>query len=76
MKRFKPDMLIVDTDMPGFTRDMINSIRKISKTMPIVGISDNTLDFIRNKELADVLNEHLSKPINIKSLMEILEDQL
>ncbi|MEA2076455.1 MAG: ATP-binding protein [Candidatus Marinimicrobia bacterium] len=76
LKRYHPDILIVDTDMPGFTNDMIKSIRKISKTMPIVGISDNTLDFIRNKEMTDVLNDHLSKPINIKSLMEILEEQL
>ena len=76
LQRYIPEVLLVDTDMPGFTEETVEEIRKVSKNIPIIGISDNTLDFIRNKEIGSVLDEHISKPINIKILMEILEDHL
>jgi PAS domain S-box-containing protein len=76
IKKYDPDLLLVDMYMPGFTPETINSIREISNSIPIIGISDNTLDFIRNKEIASDLDEHISKPINIKHLIEILETKL
>lgn len=76
LQRYMPEALLVDTDMPGFTDETVEEIKKVSKDIPIIGISDNTLDFIRNKEIGSVLDEYISKPINIKILMEILENHL
>ena len=75
VKRYNPDIMIADIDMPGFTGETVAKVRDISPQMKIVGLSDNTLDFIRNKELVELLDDHLTKPINIKSMMEKLEDK-
>ena len=75
INQYKPGLLLADMDMPGFTTDSIEKIRKISPKIPIIGITDKTLDFVRNKEFESALDEHISKPINIKSLMNIIENQ-
>ena len=74
IKRYHPDIMIADIDMTGFTQETVIKAREILPLMKIIGLSDNTLDFIRNKELADLLDDRLSKPINIKSMLEMLED--
>ena len=74
--QYKPGILLVDMDIPGFSEDTIEAIRKTSPETPIIGITDKTLDFARDKELGNALDEHISKPINIKSLINIIEVQL
>jgi len=74
--QYKPGILLVNIDMPGFDEDTIEAIRKISPETPIIGITDKTLDFARNKEIEDTMDERISKPINIKSLISIIEEQL
>ena len=76
IKQYNPKILLVDMDMPGFTEDSIEEIRKLSAKTPIIGITDKAFDFLRNKEIESALDEHISKPINIKSMMDIIEDQL
>ncbi|MCF7832698.1 MAG: PAS domain S-box protein [Candidatus Marinimicrobia bacterium] len=76
LSQYNPRILIADLDMPGFTDETIEAIRKSHKGIPIIGITDNTLDFVRNKEIISILDGHVTKPINIKNLLEILETQL
>jgi DNA-binding NtrC family response regulator len=74
--RYHPDILIIATDMPGFSEQLINLIRDKGHDLPIVGISDNNLDLVKQKEPMEILDGHLSKPLNIKSLLDMLESQL
>jgi CheY-like chemotaxis protein/anti-sigma regulatory factor (Ser/Thr protein kinase) len=76
IERYHPDILIITTDMPGFSEELINVIRDKGHDLPIIGISDNNLDLVKQKELMQILDGHLSKPLNIKSLLDMLESKL
>jgi len=76
LDRYEPKILIADTDMTGFDKELIESIRKRENKIPIIGISDITLDNDISRELIDMLDAHLTKPINIKSLLSILDEKL
>jgi anti-sigma regulatory factor (Ser/Thr protein kinase) len=58
--RYHPDILIIATDMPGFSEQLINLIRDKGHDLPIVGISDNNLDLVKQKELMQILDGHLT----------------
>lgn len=76
VREYHPDILIVNTDMLGFNAETMIEVRNLNDCMPVIGISDTTPDAQKSKELANILDKHLSKPINIKSLMEALDEQL
>ena len=76
MDRYEPNVLLADADMPGFDDELISKLRENHRNIPIIGISDNIHDIARKKEMSDIFDGHLTKPINIKSLMSILEEKL
>ena len=73
IQRYAPDILIADLDIPDFS---VDEIREKVAGMKIIGISDNPIEFVKDQEEGSKLEHHLSKPINIKNLMEILDKEL
>ena len=76
IERYSPHMLIINTSISDYSHGMIETIRKDHQELPIIGISDNIQGPIKNKDLSELLNGHFTKPINIKSLMDIIENNL
>jgi len=69
----KYDLILMDIQMPimdGYEATKI--IRKLNSTIPIVALSANAMkeDIEKTKSLG--MNEHLSKPIDVKKLYQIL----
>lgn len=73
INRYSPDIVIVDLEVPELS---IEKVKEVTQTIKIVGISDNPAEFIKNQQLDLLLDDHLSKPINVKNLMEILDRQI
>ncbi|WP_008308948.1 CHASE2 domain-containing protein [Leptolyngbya sp. PCC 6406] len=75
----KPDLTIVDL-MPLTTegKDILQRLKKSPKTgdLPLVVTSANALDYAENKNLPEGISAFLSKPIDFKKLLIVLEMQL
>lgn len=76
IQRYHPHALIIATDIPGLSDKLIDEIRKDKESLPVIGISDNNLDMDKQKEMAQIFDGHLSKPLNIKFLLDMLESKL
>lgn len=75
------DIIFMDIMMPNMggldaTRAIRNIERSDCKEVPIVAMSANAFDEDVKKSIASGMNEHLSKPIDISKLMEIMEKYL
>jgi signal transduction histidine kinase/ABC-type uncharacterized transport system substrate-binding protein/CheY-like chemotaxis protein len=73
IQRYSPDILIADLDIPDFS---VDEIKEKATDIKIIGISDNPIEFAKDREEGSKIEHHLSKPINIKNLMEILDKEL
>ena len=72
------DLIIMDIKMPvmnGYeAAEKIRSMdRPDSKSIPIIALTANTFQDDINKALASGMNDHLSKPIDIKIIMDTLD---
>lgn len=76
IQRYHPNALIIATDIPGFSDNLIDEIKENNDSLPVIGISDNNLDTEKQKDMTQILDGHLSKPLNIKSLLDMLESKL
>ena len=84
MKESKPhtfDLILMDIMMPVMdgleaTRQIRQIQREDCRTIPIVAMSANAFDEDVKRSLASGMNGHLSKPINIGKLKEILSSVL
>ena len=76
LDRYEPKALIINAEMNGFHTEFISELRKKHPDIPIIGISDTTADMERKKQMSELLDGHLIKPINIKILMNTLEEKL
>ena len=71
------DLILMDIMMPvkdglEATREIRNLSKADSGTIPIVAMSANAFDEDVRRSLASGMNGHLSKPINIQKLKEMI----
>ena len=84
MKNSSPgyyDLILMDIMMPVMngleaTREIRNMQREDCKNIPIIAMSANAFDEDVKRSLASGMNAHLSKPINVKKLLETLNSIL
>lgn len=72
------DLILMDIQMPkmdGYTAT--KEIRRLSNqrkaNIPIVAMTANAFEEDKKKSMAAGMNAHLSKPVNIKNLVETLD---
>ena len=73
------DLIIVDLNMSGIDEhEILHQLREHSETqkMPLIASSANVFDHNHNKSLAAGANAFLPKPVDSKSLLNLLEQQL
>ena len=73
----KPDIVITDIHMPvmdglAATHAIRTLPRKDSAAVPIVAVSANAFDEDIKRSLASGMNAHLSRPIEVQKLRELL----
>ncbi len=71
------DLILMDIMMPNMNgleaaREIRKSGRADSRTVPIVAMSANAFDEDARRSIESGMNEHMSKPINVSKLKEIL----
>lgn len=71
------DLILMDIMMPNMNgleaaREIRKSDRADSRTVPIVAMSANAFDEDAKRSIESGMNEHMSKPINVSKLKEIL----
>jgi len=69
----KYELILMDLQMPimnGYEATTI--IREIDKQIPIIALTANAMKLDAQKTKKILMNEHISKPINIKELYEVL----
>ena len=72
-----PDILLMDIRMP--VMDGLESARRIrtsghpdARTIPIIALTANAFDEDTKKSLASGMNGHLSKPIQVDQMLEVM----
>ena len=72
------DVILMDIMMPSMdgyeaTRAIRNCGKADAKTIPIIAMTANAFDDDRKKSKAAGMNAHMSKPLDIKKLIETIE---
>ena len=76
-QKFHPHVVIMDINMPKMDGyEATREIRKVSKTVPIIAMTADAFEEEKKKTLEAGMNYHLSKPINPKTLYNILSNHL
>lgn len=80
MKKVAPDyydLILMDVQMPYMNGyDATREIRKIEKNIPIIAMTADAFQEDRQKALEAGMDGHLSKPIDLDKLFEILQKML
>jgi PAS domain S-box-containing protein len=77
-QRARPDVILMDVQMPGMNGlEAIQHIRADPHllTTPIIALTALAMPGDRERCLAAGANEYLSKPVNLKKLVEVIETQ-
>ena len=70
----KPDLILMDVRMPRLGGITVTSrIREKDKTTPIIALTAFAFESDRNKTLESGCNDFMAKPINAKSLKEMIK---
>ena len=74
-----PDLILLDINLPGMDGfEVLEQLRnnEISKDIPIVAVSANAMpkDILKAKNAG--FNDYVTKPINIKELLDVVEKKL
>ncbi|MDZ7822230.1 MAG: response regulator [Candidatus Marinimicrobia bacterium] len=74
LKKYHPDVLIAETGMfSGNDLAAVKEIRRIDKDIPLIGICANEPADGGKTLLEAGFNNYLSKPVNIRQLLEMME---
>ncbi len=73
IEKYNPDMLIANM---GIKKLGLDTIKEQYQALPIIGIYENKDAFTSEEESHKILTTYINKPINVKKLMDILEDIL
>jgi len=75
----RPELIIMDMNMPVMDGiEATKAIRNIDrlKEIPIIGLSADAFDNSNNNALDTRMNDYLTKPVNMQSLMQVLNKYL
>ncbi len=75
----RPDVILMETQMPGMDGlSMIWIIKSESslKDIPIVAVSGNAMDGDREKALAAGCDGYITKPIDVRSFVDTMEQYM
>lgn len=75
------DLVLMDIQMPVMNGyEAARAIRKLSKpelaNIPIIAMTANAFDEDRKQAMESGMNEHMAKPIDVNTLMELLQKHL
>ena len=78
---FRPDIILMDIQMPimdGYkaTRAIRRFSDKKKAGIPIVAMTANAFTEDKERALESGMNDHVAKPIDMKVLMSVMEEQL
>ena len=78
---FRPDIILMDIQMPvmdGYqaSREIRSLESKDLAEIPIIALTANTFDGDKKEALANGMNAHIAKPIDVKVLYETLRNIL
>ncbi len=78
-KKFHPDLILMDVQMPGM--DGLEATQKLRsqpefQNTPIIALTAFAMQNDRERCLAAGMNEYISKPVNMKSLLKIIQSFL
>jgi CheY-like chemotaxis protein len=78
-RKVQPDLILMDVQMPGM--DGLEATRILRgqedfKTTPIIALTAFAMQSDRERSLAAGMNEHISKPVNLKDLVETIRSYL
>ena len=78
---FRPDIILMDIQMPimdGYkaTRAIRRFSDKKKAGIPIVAMTANAFTEDKERALESGMNDHVAKPIDMKVLMSVLEEQI
>ena len=75
----RPDLILLDLDLPDLHgREVLKSLRADPSTreIPVVVISANALPRMIEQTLAAGAKAYLTKPINVRDFLDVLDEQL
>ncbi len=78
-KKIKPDLIIIDLmlpDMDGYEVTTLLKSIKYLKNVPIIALTAETKPHVKELTLAAGCDGFISKPINIKGFLDILEEYI
>lgn len=78
-REHKPALILMDIQLPQMNGDEAMKVLKADDTtrhIPIVAVTSFAMKGDRERLLADGFNAYVSKPIDIKELPQIVEQQL
>ncbi|MFA6617980.1 MAG: ATP-binding protein [Candidatus Neomarinimicrobiota bacterium] len=73
IRRYVPDLIIVNMGTDDLS---IDQIKKDHKDLPLIGIYEHSDAVFTNNNLDDDLLTYITKPINVKVLMDVLDREL
>lgn len=80
VEKFKaenPDLILMDVGMPIMDgNEATLEIRKISKNVPIIGLTAYAYASDKEKGLESGMNKYLTKPVNMAKLKEYIKELL
>ena len=78
-RKEKPELLLLDIQLPGISGfDVLAELRSWSDRtrLPVVAVTASVMDHDRRKILAAGFDAYVSKPVNIRELLETLNGLL
>lgn len=76
LRRFKPDLILMDLHLPGMDGIELSAVIKEQETfagLPIIGISASSLPEDKRDATRAGFAGFIEKPLNIKHLQEVVE---
>ena len=75
----KPDLILLDINLPGKNGfEVLKVLResKETKKIPVIAISANAMPSDIDKGIEAGFNDYITKPINVKALLDVVDKQL
>ena len=75
LKTYRPDIILMDMRMPvmdGFEATKIIKEDEDLSSIPIIGLSANSLESEKDQAMSCGCDDYVTKPINLENLLEVI----